>query len=122
MASAASSSDVAVAAHRDEVGRTQRPAQLRREPLKPLRTAAGGSSPHNASISCSAGTTRPALQRQHREQRPQLRPRDDDVSAVVIEHLEPTEQPDPHRFTVPVTPHLQGVISLSSARRWTLRS
>ena len=28
-------------------------------PCRPLRTAAGGSSPHSASTSCSAGTTRP---------------------------------------------------------------
>ena len=55
---------------------------------------AGGSSPHSASTIWSVGTTSPGLQGEHGEKRTQLRARDHDVVAVVVEHLEPTEQPD----------------------------
>ena len=72
---------VAAAAHRDEVGRAQRAAQLRREPLETVahrrrRILA----PQR--VDDLFGRDHPAhVQRQHGEERPQLRAGDHDVAA-----------------------------------------
>ena len=85
-------------------GGPERPAKLGRQPLQPVahrrrRVLA----PQR--VDQLLGRDDPAdVQRQHGEQRPQLRARDRDLVAVVVEHLELTEQPDLHGPTVSSPP------------------
>ena len=69
-------------------------------PWRPLRTAAGGSSPHSASTSCSVGTTRPTCSASTASSARSFAPATTTSRLVVVEHLEPTEQPDAHGWTV----------------------
>ena len=62
----------------------------------PLRTRGGGSSPHSASTTCSAGTTRPPCTARSGKQRLLLARRDGDVPIVRITNFEFAEKPDPH--------------------------
>ena len=87
-------------------------------PCRPLRTAAGGSSPHSASTSCSAGTTRPTCSARTASSARSFAPATVIVVALVIEHFELAEQPDAHGSTVSERiGHLQWEVSLASAPR-----
>ena len=113
---------VATAAHGDELGRAQRASQLRREALE---TVAHGRRRILAPQRVDDLFRRddPAhVQRQDGEERPQLRARDHDVAPVVVEHLEPAQQPDAHgRDGTPPSARPQRDVSLGSAPRPTLR-
>ena len=87
---------VPITTHGDEVGRAQRPPQLRCEPLQTVahRRRWIHTPQHVDEL---VGGNHPArLEREHREKGTQLRSRNDHVSAVVVDHLESTQQPDAH--------------------------
>ena len=65
-------------------------------PCSPLRTAGGRILAPQRVDELLGRDDPPGVQGQHGEERTQLRPGDDDLGAVVIEHLEPAEQPDAH--------------------------
>ena len=87
-----------------------------------MRTAAGGFSPHSASTICSAGHDPAGVQREHSQERTQLRARDHDVPLVVIEHFESTQQPDAHTpdGTAAAARPFQRHVSFGSAARRNL--
>lgn len=107
--------DVPTAAHGDQVGRTQRAPQLRGEPLEAVAHRRRGILTPQGVDDLVGRNHAAGLQRQKREQGAQLRPRDRDVSPVVVLHLESTEQPDPH--VVHRTPYPARRFSATSASR-----
>ena len=94
----------------------KRPAQLRREPLQTVAHRRRRILAPQGVDDLLRGDHPPDVQRQHGEERTQLRARDDDVAALVVEHLEPTEQPDAHGLDgTPLTGHRQREVSGESA-------
>ena len=79
---------VPAAAHGDEVGRAQRPAQLRRQPLETVAHRGRRILAPQRVDQLLGGNHPTGVQRQHGEQGALLGPGDHDVPAVVVEHLE----------------------------------
>ena len=108
---------VPAAAHDNPVRRSERPTQLRCEPLDAVAHARRRILTPQGVHDLVGGDDAPDLEGQHGEQRPQFRAGDHDVVALVVMHLEPTEQQDAHAGHRNPVSAAQRRVSGASARR-----
>ena len=91
-----------------EIGRTKCSSQLRDQPLQGVADSRWWILPPQRIGELIGRNDSSDMQRQQRQEHALLRPRHHDLASLVVEDVEPSEQPDVHPPTVPPTGECSG--------------